>query len=167
MKHSLPQQRILILGIGNTLLSDEGFGPTAIYYLEENYDWPINVRLVDGATLGLMLLAELLESDLVFILDIALGDQKPGTFYSLSPEDLGKSLSLNHSMHQTSLNDVLINCELTGHKLDAKIFALEPFDYQTFSPQITPEALQLLPSFCEKVINELQKIGVRPTKRNR
>lgn len=53
-------KRILILGVGNILLTDEGFGVRAVEYLKAHYRWPEGVRLMDGGTQGLMLMPELL-----------------------------------------------------------------------------------------------------------
>ena len=50
----MEQNRILIMGVGNILLTDEGFGVRAVEHLEANYAWPENVRLLDGGTQGLM-----------------------------------------------------------------------------------------------------------------
>lgn len=151
------EKRILILGVGNVLLCDEGFGVWAVDYLQKNYLWPDNIRLIDGATLGLMLMAELLECDFAVILDIVLGNQKPGTFYLLENDNLNQSLSFGQSMHQTSLQDVLISCDLAGHRPEALLFGLEPFDWQTPKAQLSEEAQKLLPQFCQKVVAELEK----------
>ena len=93
--------RILILGVGNILLRDEGFGVAAVDYLKEAYHWPENVRLQEGATQGLLLMSELEACDLLVVLDVVLGGKEPGTVYLLENEDLSRSLSFQGSMHQT------------------------------------------------------------------
>lgn len=150
-------RNILILGVGNTLLSDEGFGVRAVEYLQANYQWPENINLVDGGTRGLMLMSELMECELAIVLDIALGGHKPGTFYLLDDECLDKSLSFRESMHQTSLNDILISCDLAGSRPQAMIFAMEPFDFQTVSESLSPKAQEALPRFCARVVEEMLK----------
>ena len=57
----MSDQKVLILGVGNILLTDEGFGVRAAAYLEEHYRWPENVTLMDGGTQGLMLMSELMD----------------------------------------------------------------------------------------------------------
>ena len=57
----MSDQKVLILGVGNILLTDEGFGVRAAAYLEEHYRWPGNVTLMDGGTQGLMLMSELMD----------------------------------------------------------------------------------------------------------
>lgn len=153
-------KRILILGVGNTLLADEGFGVRAVEYLQAHYQWPPNVRLVDGGTLGLMLMSELLECDIAIVLDIALGGEAPGTFYQIGAEEMDKSLSLRQSSHQTSLSDTLVSCELAGHKPQVMIFAMQPYDFQTVQEKLTPQAEAKLPLFCGRVVEELAKMGI-------
>lgn len=157
----MDNRRILILGVGNTLLCDEGFGVRAMDYLERHYQWPANVRLVDGGTLGLLLMAELLECDLAIVLDIALGGQKPGAFYRIESEQLDRrSLAPRQSAHQTSISDTLISCELAGHRPEAVVFAMEPFDFQSPRAAISPQAQALLPAFCAKVVEQLAGMGI-------
>ncbi len=148
------------MGVGNTLLGDEGFGVHAVDYLQAHYSWPDNVRLVDGGTLGLLLMAELMECDQAIILDIALGGEAPGTFYRIESGELGKSLSLRQSVHQTGITDTLISCELVGHKPEALVFAMQPFDFQTLQARLSPQAQAKLPEFCARVVRELGKMGL-------
>lgn len=154
--------KVLILGVGNTLLGDEGFGVHAMRYLERHYVWPENVKLVDGGTLGLLLLAELLECDLAVILDVAQGGHAGGTFYEIGADSLNPSLNLRQSMHQTSLSDTLISCDLAGHRPEAIIYAMEPFDIETVQPELTAAGAAKLPLFCARVISELAKRGIHP-----
>lgn len=155
-------ERILLLGVGNTLLGDEGFGVHALRHIEHKYALPDNFRLLDGGTLGLMLMAELMECDLAVILDIALGGKRPGTFYRIEGDDLGARSVPLQSLHQTSLADVLISCELADHRPKAIVFAMEPFDINCPQAGLSTEAAQRLPAFCAKVIEELARDGYLP-----
>ena len=88
----------MIMGVGNILLTDEGFGVRAVEYLQAKYTWPENVRLEDGGTQGLLLMSTLMDCDTLVVLDVVLGPEKPGTIYMLEGEDLRKSLSFRDSM---------------------------------------------------------------------
>lgn len=152
--------RILIMGVGNVLLCDEGFGVRAVAYLEEHYDWPENVRFLAGETGGIMLMPEIQSCDLLVVLDVVLGGEAPGTVYLLENDDLRKSLSFRDSMHQTDLLDTLATCELAGHRPEALAFGLQPFDYHSMTMQLSPQAEAMLPTFCRKVVDELQRRGI-------
>lgn len=158
------EKKILILGIGNTLLADEGFGPAAIEYLSENYLWPENVNLVDGATRGLLLMSELLDCDLAIILDIFLGGEAAGTFYSIDGKDVGISGASATSMHQTTLADILFSCELIDQRPETLIMAMEPFEWQKLQAHISLQAQDRLPDFCEKVVEKIRYEGVQVIK---
>lgn len=156
--------RILILGIGNSLLSDEGFGPAALDFLETYYAWPDNVRLVNGGTGGMLLMADLMDCDVAIILDAMLGNSPPGTFYFLEGQDLYGAIGSRQSMHQTSIGDVLTCCELAGSKPETCIFGFEPFDCTTVSPNLTQMAQSLLPAFCECILARLKEYAIQPIK---
>lgn len=153
-------KKTLILGVGNILLRDEGFGVAAVEYLESHYHWPENVRLLDGGVQGLMLMSDIMDCDALVVLDVVLGPEAPGTTYLLEGEDLRKSLSFRDSMHQTDLLDTLITCELAGHRPSALVFGFQPFDYKTLHVGLSPEAEALLPEFCHKTVEELSRHGI-------
>ena len=156
----MEQKKVLIMGVGNILLTDEGFGVRAVELLQANYTWPENVRLEDGGTQGLMLMTELMDCDTLVVLDVVLGPEKPGTIYMLEGEDLRKSLSFRDSMHQTDLLDTLVTCSMAGHEVQAVVFGLQPFDYHTMQVGLTPQAQALLPEFCTKVVAALEQRGI-------
>jgi hydrogenase maturation protease len=154
------EKKVLILGVGNILLTDEGFGVRAVEYLQARYRWPAHVRLMDGGTLGLLLRPDMQECDLLVVLDVVLGHEAPGTVYLLEGEDLRKSVSFRDSMHQTDLLDTLIACELAGSRPQALVFGMQPFDYKTMGIELTAKAQALIPEFCRKVVDELSRRGI-------
>lgn len=157
-KNKLP--KTLILGIGNILLGDEGFGVAAINYLEKYYTFPKDVRLLDGGTRGLMLLGEIIECDFLVVLDIMLGGEKPGSIYLVEEEEIPERVNFRHSMHEANLSDMLASAELAGNRPRTLVFGFEPFDFETLNPSPTAQALRLLPQFCDKVAGELARRGL-------
>ena len=77
----VPVAPVTVLGIGNIILRDEGFGVRAVEYLEEHYRFSPDVRLLDGGTLGPELLHFLTGTEKLLILDAVSGDGAPGTVY--------------------------------------------------------------------------------------
>ena len=115
---------------------------------------------MDGGTQGLMLMPELQECDFLVVLDVVLGPEAPGTVYLLEGEDLRKSLSFRDSMHQTDLLDTLVTCDLAGHRPEAIVIGLQPFDYKTMHVGLSPQAEALLPEFCRKAVAEMARRGI-------
>lgn len=158
-------EKILVLGVGNILFTDEGIGVRAVEYAQEHYAFPGNVTLLDGGTLGMSLMDALLDCDVAFVLDAVLGGGEPGAIYRLTGDDLRKSVSFRDSMHQTDLVDTLIFCDLMGHRPEAVVLGMEPVDYQTMQPELSPQAVERLPLLVDLLISELDRRGIKVTPR--
>lgn len=153
------ETRILVLGVGNILYSDEGVGVRCVEQLEAEYDFSENVTLMDGGTLGSRLMDPIMQSDLLIVADAVLGDGGPGSVYRLTGEDLRQSLSFRNSMHQTDLVDTLIYCELAGHRPDAVVVGIEPVDYHTMALELTEPMRGSLQGMKQAVLEEIEKAG--------
>jgi hydrogenase maturation protease len=153
----MPDPRVLILGVGNILFSAEGLGVRAVDYLREHAALPDRIRLLDGGTLGIRLMPDLTDCDVLLILDAVLGDGEPGSLYRLEGEELRRSLSFRDSMHQTDLVDTLILCDLAGHKPETVVFGLEPADVATLGDALTPVIRERLPALAEAALDELRR----------
>ena len=151
------EQRILILGVGNILFSDEGIGVCAVEYLREHATLPDNVVLMDGGTLGMRLMDAIMDCDLLIVLDAVLGEGAPGSLYQLEGEQLRNSLSFRDSMHQLDLVDTLVFCELAGNRPKAVVIGMEPADYQTMRPELTPICAAQIPEMCRKTLEIINK----------
>ena len=68
-------------------------------------------------------------------------------------------------MHQTDLVDTLATCELIGCRPRTIAFGLEPYDFRTMHPEISPQAEARLPEFCRKVVAELARRGLHATEK--
>lgn len=159
-------EKILVLGVGNILFTDEGIGVRAVEAAEAGYAFPDNVTLLDGGTLGMGLMDALLDCDVAFVLDAVLGGDEPGAIYRLTGDDLRKSVSFRDSMHQTDLVDTLIYCDLMGHKPEAVVLGMEPVDYQTMGTELSPVAAARLPQLVDLLIRELKARGVEALPRS-
>ena len=151
--------RILILGVGNILFTDEGIGVNALNWLLHHYDFPQNIRLIDGGTLGVGLMDALMDCDRVYVLDAVLGGKAPGSVYRLTDEDLRKSLSFRDSLHQTDLVDTLLYCDLLGHRPEGVVYGMEPCDYQTMAVGLSSTCEKAVPELCTELIKELRSQG--------
>lgn len=155
----LAAETILVLGVGNTLLTDEGIGVHAVEYLRGHYTFPDNVALMDGGTLGMRLMEALMDCRLAVVLDAVLGDAPPGGLYRLSGEEMRRSLSFKDSMHQADLPDTLACCELAGHRPETVVFGMQPQDYASLGVGLTPACAKALPDFCMAVVEYLRAEG--------
>lgn len=99
--------KTVVLGVGNTLLADEGAGVHAMHFLKQNYQLP-DIEFIDGGTLGLMLADALAEATHLIILDAVELDAEPGVVRVLEGTELEDFLlSGSHSVHEVGFADLL------------------------------------------------------------
>ncbi|OQY47417.1 MAG: hydrogenase expression/formation protein, partial [Desulfobacteraceae bacterium 4572_87] len=82
------EKQITVLGVGNILFTDEGVGVRVLERLNEQYDFPSNVAMVDGGVLGMNLLGTISEADHLIVIDAVRNGQEPGTLYRLEGEEI-------------------------------------------------------------------------------
>lgn len=153
------KRRILVLGVGNILYTDEGVGVRCVEKLEKEYEFSDNVTLVDGGTLGMRLMDYLLNCDTAIILDAVLGGQEPGTIYRCTGDDLRKSIAFKDSMHQSDLVDSLVYCELMGNRPDAVVIGIQPHDYQTMALEVSEVLASRLDDMAGFALKEVEAAG--------
>lgn len=152
-------KRILVLGVGNILYTDEGVGVRVVEHLQAGYSFSENVTLMDGGTLGTRLMGPILEADFLIVVDAVLGGDPPGAIYRLTGEDLRKSLAFKDSMHQTDLVDTLIYCGIVGNRPDAVVVGIEPVDFKTMAVEVSEELAKRIPEMAESVLKEIEQAG--------
>jgi hydrogenase maturation protease len=106
--------RVVVLGIGNLLMSDEGVGVHAVRALEEQYVLLNSVKVVDGGTAGMELLPELEGADHLIVVDAIRAGQPPGGVVRLADEDLPALFKTKLSPHQIGLSDLLAALMFSG-----------------------------------------------------
>ena len=109
---------VLILGIGNILWADEGFGPRAAEAFHQRYETPAGVDVMDGGTLGGWLLDEILSTRRMLVFDCCDFKEKPGTLKVLHKSDVKIWSSTKISPHQTGFNDLLASAAIMGYELE-------------------------------------------------
>lgn len=96
-----------ILGIGNILLGDEGFGVHVVRYMDDHYDLPPGVELMDGGTSGIQLADYIMGCEALLIIDAIRLAEPPGTVIQFSLESADNMLPATMSPHQVGILDVL------------------------------------------------------------
>lgn len=150
--------KTLIIGLGNTILSDDGVGIYASRKISEECADLANLDVAEASLGGIGLIDLMVGYDRVIILDAILTHKnKPGTIYQLLIDDLGDpSQSTNHHFL-----DVRTSVEL-GRKIGLPmpetiiIFGVEIKDNTTISEELTHDVLHALPSLVERVLHFIQ-----------
>ncbi len=102
-----PRVGVLVLGIGNVLWADEGFGVRAVQALHQRWQTPPEVRLVDGGTQGLYLLDAVCEASHVIVLDAIDFALPPGTLKVFRDDEVPVWSDTVMSLHQASFQELL------------------------------------------------------------
>lgn len=158
-------EKIAVLGLGNILLQDEGIGVHALEALRKDYSFPKNVRLIDGGTMGLDLLAFIEGMDKALIIDAVNIQKEPGTIVTIEDEDIPSFLSAKLSVHQIAFPDVLSALKLLG-TMPAKItlVGIQPQSIET-GLNMSEAVKKNFDRLIETVIQRLDEWGVKVTRR--
>jgi hydrogenase maturation protease len=151
---------VLILGIGNILLGDEGAGCRAVEELERRYVFPSSVRLLDGGTAGLELLPAIAEADHLIIIDALAGGRPPGTVVQVEGENVPATFLERISPHQIGISDVLASASITGELPESLVlYGIEPKSLNTGLELSEPVRLGL-EKIVIAVVKELDGAGL-------
>ena len=153
------QKKILVLGVGNILLRDEGVGVRIVEKLQQDYTFSPNVRLLDGGTLGLMLLEPIMGADTLIVVDAIKSGQPPGTIEKLPLAVLRKRISIKNSLHQLDLLDTLAHAEFLERLPQAIIIGIEPEEIATLSLELSETVRSRREDLVSAVLREIPRAG--------
>jgi hydrogenase maturation protease len=150
---------ILVLGIGNVLLTDEGVGVRTLKELERRFSFPANVELLDGGTAGIELLRHIRNRDCLIIIDAMKSGQVPGTIVRVAGEDVPAAFRTRISPHQLGLSDLLAAAMLTDElPKNLVLFGVEPESID-IGLDLTETVEANLGKLIEAVADELRATG--------
>ena len=158
--------RVLIAGIGNILLQDDGLGPQAVARLQSEYEFGDEVEVLDIGTPTLDFADYLRERNVLVLIDALSGGGEPGEILTFDKERLKDFLpNMRLSAHQPCLNETLHAAEISG--IDPKEVLLvgvvgHSFDVGT---ELGPDVSKAMPEVLELVAEFVRRHGVKAEKR--
>jgi len=166
-EESTTQPQITVLGIGNILLTDEGFGVRVVEKLDDEYEFPENVSLVDGGVLGISLLGVIADAQHLIVVDAVKNKKPPGTLYRLEKDELPERILLKNSLHQTDFLETLTLCQIIDKVPQTSVvLGVEPEDIRTHEIEMTPTVAARVDEMMDLVLRELGTLGVTAKKRS-
>ncbi|HHG73446.1 MAG TPA: hydrogenase maturation protease [Persephonella sp.] len=155
-------RKIGVVGVGNILFKDEGIGVFAVKYLQENYSFDPEVDLIDAGTLGFGLMNYLHEYDSIILVDTISVNDKPGSVYRLTPDQLSGLSSYHQTVHEVEVLQMLELTPLTGKMADTVIIGVVPKEINSSQIGLTEE-LEDKPfkTIIFQILKELERIGVK------
>jgi len=147
---------ILVLGIGNILLRDEGVGVRVIEQMQK-MRLPDDVDLVDGGTAGADLLDVLAERRKVIVIDAVQADCEPATVLRFTADDLTRPEGVGMSLHELGLGEALTMARQLGcAPEDVVVFGIKPKDIRC-GLELSKEIAASIPKVVELVLAEIAK----------
>lgn len=156
MQEKIP---ITVLGLGNILLEDEGFGVCFVEYVSRRYVFDGKVKLVDGGTLGYRLLDVVCSADQLIVIDVIKLDDAPGSMYRFNREEMELHMPPPTSAHEVEFLDVLYQADLMGELPETTFLCIVPERYGNMELEMTERMKNAFPEMEGLLLKELERLG--------
>ncbi|TXH76877.1 HyaD/HybD family hydrogenase maturation endopeptidase [Thiobacillus sp.] len=158
---------IVVLGIGNLLWADEGFGVRCVEDLHRRYEFADHVQLIDGGTQGLYLIHYVQEADALLIFDAIDYGLEPGTLKQVRDDEVPRFMGAKKmSLHQTGFQEVLSLAQLTGkYPQQILLIGCQPQELEDYGGSLRPVVKAALEEALALGVAELKRWGGQPVER--
>ena len=155
------ENSIVVLGVGNILLTDEGLGVHVVEDLKANYTFTPQISLIDGGTMGMELLTYMRGMKKILLIDAVNGGEAPGTIYEFPHRELEQYFTDHISVHEVGMQDILRIRAIQENPLeDAIVIGVEPESLDVgFEPSAPVQ--KALPEVKDRVLRVLCDWGVQ------
>jgi hydrogenase maturation protease len=159
--------QVLILGIGNLLWADEGFGVRAVEALNRAYGFAGNVTLMDGGTQGIYLVDHVRRADILVVFDAVDYGLPPGTLKLVEDGEVPKFLGAKKmSLHQTGFQEVLAMAEMMGDlPRHLYLIGVQPAELDDFGGSLRDGVKAQIAPAIEQALIYLARFGIVPEPR--
>jgi hydrogenase maturation protease len=152
--------RVVLMGLGNILLSDEGVGVHVINKIKEQYAFSPPIDIIDGGTLGLDLLPLFQERDRLLIIDAVDFGKDSGFVGTLERDAIPSVLNPKLSAHHIGVSDLLFTTRLTRATMpEVSLIGIQPGSLE-LGLDMTPEIRDKLKSIIGLAVQKLTAWGV-------
>ncbi|MBP5199972.1 MAG: HyaD/HybD family hydrogenase maturation endopeptidase [Schwartzia sp.] len=151
----LAPPRVTVLGVGNVLLTDEGFGVRVAEFLDAAYEFPDDVQVLDGGVLGMELLRFVTGTEKLLILDALKEGGADEKCRRLAGDEVKAHFREKLSAHEIGVQDVLTFLEVTGKPVgEVVVIGAEPKSLEaglTLSPEMEPRVAEAAKMAAEEL----------------
>jgi hydrogenase maturation protease len=152
---------VTILGIGNILMGDEGFGIHFTRWFSRRYRATNDVHIIDGGTLGYALLDIICSCDHLIIVDVLKVQDTPGSIYRFTKEEMDSHLPPPTTAHEVTFPDVLFKSELMGEAPETTFICIVPENYKDLRMEMTPFLYDKFIDVEKFLLIELDKLNIK------
>jgi hydrogenase maturation protease len=150
-------KQILILGIGNLLMGDEGVGVHVVRYLA-SHDIPEQADILDGGTGGFTLLEYFQQYPKIILVDATIDGQKAGTISLLKPK-FSSDYPPTLTAHDIGLKDLLDALYLTDHQPEIWLYTISIEKLDRISLELSPEIERAVTEVCRRIAHSVQQLS--------
>lgn len=160
-------ETICILGIGNVLWADEGFGVRCVETLQSRYEFADHVQLIDGGTQGLYLIQHVQEASRLLIFDAIDYGLSPGTLKTVEGDEVPRFMGAKKmSLHQTGFQEVLMLAQLTEQfPREVVLIGCQPEELDDYGGSLRPSVKLAIEDALALGLATLRRWGARPMPR--
>ena len=150
--------RVCIIGIGNTLMGDDGVGVRVAEELSSR-DLGADVYVVSGGTDGMALSRHFTECDAVVVVDAIAADDTPGSVFRFTPDDAGITSLRSHTSHGLSVPAIMFAASLQGACPFVIVYAVQIGDITCGFETLSAQVESAVPDVTEMVAAEAQRLA--------
>lgn len=153
---------VLLLGIGNVLWADEGFGVRVIEHLQKHYRFPDNVQVLDGGTQGMYLVEHVQAADILIVFDAVDYGLSPATMKRVENDDVPNFLGAKKvSLHQTGFQEVLATAQMLGqYPQHLLLIGVQPEELDDYGGSLRPSVKAQIQPAIDMALVYLQDFGI-------
>jgi hydrogenase maturation protease len=151
---------VTILGLGNILLADEGFGVHFIRWFSKRYLATDDIKMIDGGTLGYALLDIICSCENLIVIDVLKAKDTPGSIYRFNTQEMQAHMPPPTTAHEVTFFDVLFKVELLEELPETLFLCIVPQDYGEMNLEMTAMMQEKFPVMEKFLLEELSKLNV-------
>lgn len=156
--------KVALIGSGNAFFMDEGIGLYAGKYLKENFTYEPPLDIVDGGTLGFLLMPLLQEYEHVIIANTSSDDSKAvGTIEVMSGDELIANQGIKKTANEVEITEMLQICSMANHCAQTTMISIVPEDIISVCVDVTPALRTAWDRYIDAIVLELSRCGITAT----
>jgi hydrogenase maturation protease len=162
-------ETVVVLGIGNLLWADEGFGVRCIEAIQQRYEFAPHVQLIDGGTQGLYLIQHVQAATRLLIFDAIDYGLAPGTLKLVENDEVPRFMGAKKmSLHQTGFQEVLMLALLTEqYPREVLLIGCQPEELEDYGGSLRPVVRAAMEDALALGIDALRRWGAMPVARTK
>jgi hydrogenase maturation protease len=155
------KKKVTILGVGNILFADEGFGVHFVRWLSQRYKPAESVSIIDGGTLGYALIDIICSCDNLIVIDVLKAKDIPGSIYRFNTEEMQAHMPPPTTAHEVTFFDVLFKVELMDELPQTLFLCIVPQEYGDIKMEMNLLIQEKFPAMEKLLLDELDRLNVK------